>query len=116
MLYDIPFVCLYILIVAYMNNITVIGAGTMGNGIAHVFAQHGYNVILCDISTEAIEKGMSTITKNLDRQVKKEKLTSNINVITFKNIQLQEGENTIKVISKDNSSKLEDHVVWNLKN
>ena len=54
-----------------MKNIAVIGSGTMGNGIAHTFAQFGYNVILIDISEKALEKGISTISKNLDRQVSK---------------------------------------------
>lgn len=58
-----------------MKNITVIGSGTMGNGIAHVFAQFGYNVTLVDISKEALDKGINTITKNLDRQVAKGGLT-----------------------------------------
>lgn len=58
-----------------MKNIAVIGAGTMGNGIAHVFAQHGFSVNLIDISESALERGMTTITKNLDRQVKKEKIS-----------------------------------------
>lgn len=58
-----------------MKNITVIGSGTMGNGIAHVFAQFGYNVTLVDISKEALDKGINTITKNLDRQVAKGALT-----------------------------------------
>jgi 3-hydroxybutyryl-CoA dehydrogenase len=58
-----------------MKNITVIGSGTMGNGIAHVFAQFGYNVTLVDISKEALDKGINTITKNLDRQVAKGSLT-----------------------------------------
>lgn len=55
-----------------MKNITVIGAGTMGNGIAHVFAQKGYQVNLVDISEEGLKKGMASIEKNLDRQIKKE--------------------------------------------
>lgn len=55
-----------------MNKIAVIGAGTMGNGIAHVFAQFGNQVNLIDISTESLERGMASINKNLDRQVKKE--------------------------------------------
>jgi 3-hydroxyacyl-CoA dehydrogenase len=54
-----------------MQNIAVIGAGTMGNGIAHVFAQNGYSVHLIDVSAEALEKGLNTIEKNLGRQVKK---------------------------------------------
>jgi 3-hydroxybutyryl-CoA dehydrogenase len=55
-----------------MNNVTVIGAGTMGNGIAHVFAQHQYQVNLVDVSEVALSKAMSTIGKNLDRMVAKE--------------------------------------------
>ena len=58
-----------------MKNIAVIGAGTMGNGIAHVFAQSGYQVNLIDISTEALDKALATIEKNLDRMVAKEKIT-----------------------------------------
>ena len=54
-----------------MKNITVIGSGTMGNGIAHVFAQNGYNVSLVDISQDALNKAVATIGKNLDRQVAK---------------------------------------------
>ena len=58
-----------------MENIAVIGAGTMGNGIAHVFAQNGYKVNLIDISTEALDKAFKTIEKNLDRMLSKEKIT-----------------------------------------
>ncbi|MEO0506899.1 MAG: 3-hydroxybutyryl-CoA dehydrogenase [Bacteroidota bacterium] len=57
-----------------MNTIAVIGAGTMGNGIAHVFAQSGFKVNLVDISQPSLEKGLATITKNLDRMVAKEKI------------------------------------------
>lgn len=58
-----------------MKNITVIGAGTMGNGIAHVFAMKGYFVELFDIDTRALEKAIGTISKNLDRMIAKEKIT-----------------------------------------
>ena len=58
-----------------MKNIAVVGAGTMGNGIAHVFAQFGFEVKLIDISESSLEKGLATIEKNLDRQIKKEKIT-----------------------------------------
>ena len=54
-----------------MQRITVIGAGTMGNGIAHVFAQNGYDVSLCDIQQASLDKAITTITANLDRMVKK---------------------------------------------
>jgi 3-hydroxybutyryl-CoA dehydrogenase len=59
-----------------MNNIAVIGSGTMGNGIAHTFAQFGYRVHLIDICQEALDKGIATITKNIDRQVSKKILTA----------------------------------------
>ncbi|MGD1842335.1 MAG: 3-hydroxybutyryl-CoA dehydrogenase [Thermonemataceae bacterium] len=59
-----------------MKQITVIGSGTMGNGICHVFAQHGYQVNLVDISQEALDKALTTIGKNMDRQVKKEVITT----------------------------------------
>ncbi|MCB9222667.1 MAG: 3-hydroxybutyryl-CoA dehydrogenase [Crocinitomicaceae bacterium] len=58
-----------------MKNITVIGAGTMGNGIAHTFAQFGYAVTLVDISQDALDKALATIGKNLDRMVAKEAIT-----------------------------------------
>lgn len=58
-------------------NISVIGSGTMGNGIAHVFAQFGHQVHLIDISAPALEKAVATISKNLDRQVTKEVITAN---------------------------------------
>ena len=58
-----------------MKNIAVIGAGTMGNGIAHTFAQFNYNVHLIDISKESLERGMETIVKNLDRMVAKDKIS-----------------------------------------
>ena len=59
-----------------MKNIAVIGAGTMGNGIAHTFAQYNYNVQLIDISQKSLDKGIAAISKNLDRMVAKEKITA----------------------------------------
>jgi 3-hydroxybutyryl-CoA dehydrogenase len=58
-----------------MKNIAVIGAGTMGNGIAHVFAQNGYNVHLIDVSEPALAKALATIGKNMDRMIAKEKIS-----------------------------------------
>ena len=58
-----------------MEKIAVIGAGTMGNGIAHTFAQFGYPVFLVDVSEASLEKGLATIVKNLDRQVAKAQIT-----------------------------------------
>jgi 3-hydroxybutyryl-CoA dehydrogenase len=67
-------------------NISVIGAGTMGNGIAHVFAQNGYQVALIDISDAALDRGLNTISKNLDRQVTKGSLTEDQKNQTLSNI------------------------------
>ena len=69
-----------------MKNIAVIGAGTMGNGIAHVFAQNNYQVNLIDISEESLAKGIATITKNLDRLLSKERITEEIKNNTLNNI------------------------------
>ena len=58
-----------------MKNITVIGSGTMGNGIAHVFAQSGFEVTLIDVQEAALARALKTIEKNLDRLIKKEKIS-----------------------------------------
>ncbi len=58
-----------------IKNVAVVGSGTMGNGIAHVFAQFGYKVALIDVKAEALEKAIATITKNIDRQITKGTLT-----------------------------------------
>ncbi len=67
-----------------MKKIAVIGAGTMGNGIAHIFAQSGFDVSLIDINETVLEKAVAVITKNLDRLIKKEKITE------------EDKENTVK--------------------
>lgn len=69
-----------------MKKIAVIGAGTMGKGIAHVFAQNGYYVNLIDISEESLNKGLATIAKNLDRMIAKEKISENDKTETLKRI------------------------------
>ncbi len=69
-----------------MKNIAIIGAGTMGNGIAHTFAQFGYTVQLIDISDASLDKGMATITKNLDRMVAKGKISEDDKLATLANI------------------------------
>ena len=69
-----------------MKNVAVIGAGTMGNGIAHVFAQFGYKVNLIDVSQTSLDKAIATIGKNLDRQVAKETLTESEKEATISNI------------------------------
>ncbi|HXA01166.1 MAG TPA: 3-hydroxybutyryl-CoA dehydrogenase [Cytophagaceae bacterium] len=69
-----------------MKNITVIGSGTMGNGIAHVFAQAGFKVSLADVSEAALQKALAAISANLDRQIKKEAITEEIKKATLSNI------------------------------
>ncbi|MDH5379268.1 MAG: 3-hydroxybutyryl-CoA dehydrogenase [Cyclobacteriaceae bacterium] len=85
-----------------MEKIAVIGSGTMGNGIAHTFAQFGRTVSLIDISQDALDKAMATIEKNLDRQVAKEIITSDIKKDTLKRIQcftsIEEGASQAELV------------------
>ena len=59
-----------------IERVGVVGAGTMGNGIAHVFARSGYGVVLCDVEQRFLERAVGTIAKNLDREVGKNKITA----------------------------------------
>ncbi len=70
-----------------MKRVGVIGAGTMGNGIAHVFARSGYSVVLCDVEQRFLERGLATITKNLDREVAKNKITAEDKATALKKIE-----------------------------
>ncbi|TCO25034.1 3-hydroxybutyryl-CoA dehydrogenase [Pedobacter psychrotolerans] len=85
-----------------IKNISVIGSGTMGNGIAHVFAQFDYKVNLIDIQQTALDQALDTIAKNLDRQVSKELLTEEQKAATLKNIttftSISEGVSTADLI------------------
>ena len=85
-----------------MKKIAVIGAGTMGNGIAHVFAQNRYEVNLIDVSKSALERALDTITKNLMRLLKKEKIDEATKEQTLKNIttfdNLEEGVNGVDFV------------------
>jgi 3-hydroxybutyryl-CoA dehydrogenase len=69
-----------------LERIAVIGAGTMGNGIAHTFAQSGFNVHLIDVNTSQLEKAIQTITKNFDRQIAKQTATEESKATALKNI------------------------------
>ncbi|SHL89831.1 3-hydroxyacyl-CoA dehydrogenase family protein [Chitinophaga sp. CF418] len=69
-----------------MQQIAVIGAGTMGNGIAHVFAQNGFKVNLIDVSAPALERALQTIEKNLDRQLAKASITEDVKHQTLQHI------------------------------
>jgi 3-hydroxybutyryl-CoA dehydrogenase len=97
-----------------IKNIAVIGAGTMGNGIAHVFAQNGFNVQFVDIKDEYIQNGILTITKNLDRQIKKDVISEKAKSTTLANIKTIVGiENisektdlVIEAIIEDKDAKL----------
>ncbi len=69
-----------------IERVGVIGAGTMGNGIAHVFARSGFNVVLCDVEQRFLDRGLSTIGKNLDREVAKNKITADDKTATLSRI------------------------------
>ena len=85
-----------------IKKIAVIGAGTMGNGIAHVFAQHGYSVNLIDISDAALDKGLETISRNLDRMIAKDKISEAEKEETISRIhrftKLKEGVKNVKLV------------------
>ena len=85
-----------------MINVAVIGAGTMGNGIAHTFAQFGYKVSLIDLSQASLDKGIATISKNLDRQVAKEAITEQDKLNTLANItaytSIEEGVKNVELV------------------
>jgi len=94
-----------------MAKMSVIGAGTMGNGIAHVFAQHGFEVHLVDVSEQQLEKAFKTITKNLDRQVAKEIIRKEKKEETLLNIvrttSLQEGVKNARLVVEAAAENLE---------
>ncbi|MBL7876077.1 MAG: 3-hydroxybutyryl-CoA dehydrogenase, partial [Cyclobacteriaceae bacterium] len=97
-----------------MKNIAVIGSGTMGNGIAHVFAQNGYTVSLIDISEEALKKAVATIEKNLGRQVEKgilsedikKKALSNLTTTTFLKEGVRDAELVVEAATENIDLKL----------
>jgi 3-hydroxybutyryl-CoA dehydrogenase len=70
-----------------IQRVAVIGAGTMGNGIAHVFARSGYTVVLCDVEQRFLDRGLGAIAKNLDREVAKNKITADDKAATLKRIE-----------------------------
>ena len=94
-----------------MKNIAVIGSGTMGNGIAHTFALHGFSVHLIDISETSLQKGISTITKNLERQVAKETISEQQKEETLANIKtftsLEEGVKSVALVVEAATENLE---------
>ena len=69
-----------------IRSVGVVGAGTMGNGIAHVFAKAGYDVLLCDVEQKFLDRALATISKNLEREVAKEKLTAEAREAALKRI------------------------------
>ena len=70
-----------------IERVGVVGAGTMGNGIAHVFAASGHQVLLCDVEQKFLDRGLATITKNLDRELAKSKITEGQKSETLKRIE-----------------------------
>ncbi|HTG55605.1 MAG TPA: 3-hydroxyacyl-CoA dehydrogenase NAD-binding domain-containing protein, partial [Niabella sp.] len=85
-----------------IKNVSVIGAGTMGNGIAHVFAQHHFNVTLIDLSKQQLQKAISTIAKNLDRQIAKELISEEQKAVILQHIKtetdIREGVATAQLV------------------
>src|SRR5258708_38670536 len=75
-----------------IQRVGVIGSGTMGNGIAHVLAQRGFNVVLCDVEQRFLDRGLDTIAKNLDREVAKNKITTGDKVSTLGRITAEVGQ------------------------
>jgi len=97
-----------------VSNVAVIGAGTMGNGIAHVFAQHGWDATLIDVSQEALDRGVATIKKNLERQEKKGAISHQLSVDTLGRIRsstnldnLQNVEIVIEAVSENPDIKFD---------
>ncbi|MGB5499789.1 MAG: 3-hydroxybutyryl-CoA dehydrogenase [Maribacter sp.] len=94
-----------------MKNIAVIGAGTMGNGIAHVFAQNGYKVNLIDISEESLDSGLKTIVRNLDRMMAKEKINEVEKSNTLANIKtftdLSKGASNVDLVVEAATERLD---------
>jgi len=94
-----------------MKNIAVIGAGTMGNGIAHVFAQNGYKVNLIDISKESLDGGLNTISRNLDRMIAKEKINEADKSNTLANIEpfsdLSKGASNVDLVVEAATERLD---------
>ena len=97
-----------------MKNIAVIGSGTMGNGIAHTFAQHGYHVSLIDISEDSLKKALVTIEKNLGRQVEKgilsretkDRAIANITTTTFLKEGVKEADLVVEAATENMELKL----------
>src|SRR5690349_6711626 len=85
------------------KKIVVIGAGTMGNGIAHVFAQNGFSVTLTDVSPDALTRAMNNVSKNLDRMVAKGTIDANAKDSTLKNISTEplKGPEPFKSLSEN---------------
>ncbi|MCR6640293.1 MAG: 3-hydroxybutyryl-CoA dehydrogenase [Sporocytophaga sp.] len=97
-----------------MKHITIIGSGTMGNGIAHVFAQFGYEVSLCDVSAGALETGLKNIQQNIERQIKKEiikpeqksEILSKIKTFTLLNDGVKNADLVIEAATENQDIKL----------
>ena len=81
--YTLQFLFLKVEAIMTIQRAGVIGAGTMGNGIAHVFARCGFGVILCDVEQRFLDRGLATIAKNLDREVAKNKITADDKTATL---------------------------------
>ncbi len=97
-----------------ITTVSVIGAGTMGNGIAHVFAQNGFSVTIIDIAQAPLDKAIATITKNLDRQLDKSAITAEIKKSTLANLRtsaslaegVKEAQLVVEAATEDTALKL----------
>jgi 3-hydroxybutyryl-CoA dehydrogenase len=94
-----------------MNKVAVIGAGTMGNGIAHTFAQFGHPVSLIDVSQDALDRALATIERNLDRMVKKEKISEADKQATLNNLntftKMEEGVEGVDLVVEAATEKID---------
>jgi len=97
-----------------VSKVAVVGAGTMGNGIAHVFAQHGWDVTLVDVADDALARGLATIKKNLERQEKKGAISRQLSADTLGRIRtstnldnLQNVELVIEAVSENADTKFD---------
>src|SRR5450631_2097034 len=70
-----------------IQRVGIVGAGTMGSGIAHVFARHGFSVVLCDVEQRVLDRGLNSISKNLEREVDKGKISPEDKQATFNRIE-----------------------------
>ena len=99
-----------------IQNVSVIGAGTMGNGIAHVFAQAGFKVTLVDVNPSQLQRALDTINKNLDRQLSKGTITEDQKKATLANIPyrhiIAEGVKDAQLVVEAATENVESEIIY----